>query len=143
MKRIFNILVTALLISSAGLQSCSKEKQEEIAYNLATSYLNHGKWQVTKFVDDEKDETDHFNGYVFQFNSDGTVTATRGSNVIKGKWSTTSDGSKTKLNLDFGASAFEELNSDWIIKSGSTSSIQLEHVSGGNGSIDYLNFTKI
>jgi hypothetical protein len=143
MKKSFRILMAAILISVAGIQSCTKDSKEDLAYNIASSYLNHGKWKVSKFVESGNDETNHFSAYVFQFNTDGTVTATSGSNTVKGTWDTFTENSATKLSLNFNTAPFNELNDDWIIKSGSTSSIQLQHTSGGDGSIDYLNFDKI
>jgi hypothetical protein len=144
MKRGFTILVSAFLIASAGtFESCTKEKQEQIAYNLATSYINNGKWKVSRFEENGKDEAGHYNGYVFQFNTGGTVTATRGSDVVTGKWTTTGSDSKTKMTINFPSAPFNELNDDWDIKSGSAASIQLQHTSGGNGGVDYLNFDKI
>lgn len=143
MKSPIKILVAAFLISMAGFQSCTKEDKADIVYNVASNYLNHGSWKVTRFEEDGTNKLDLFHGYVFQFKTDGTVTATKANNVVKGNWSTTSSGSATKLNLSFGSAPFNEMNEDWIIKSGGTGSIQLEHQSGGNGSIDYLNFEKI
>ncbi|MCW3103028.1 MAG: hypothetical protein JWO09_1468 [Bacteroidetes bacterium] len=144
MKRGIRILLAvAFLAGTAGVESCTKEKQEDIAYNLATSYINKGKWKVGRFEEDGKDETGHFSGYVFQFNTDGTVTATNGNNAVKGTWATNSDGSKTKMNINFATAPLNELNDDWVIKSGGTGSIQLQHTSGGDGSVDYLTFDKI
>lgn len=138
------MISTAFLFSLAGTQqSCTKEKQEEIAYNVATSYINKGKWKVTKFMEDGRDQTGHFNGYVFQFNTDGSVTASKGSSVVKGTWSTGADNSKSKFVMNFQSSPFDELSEDWVIKSGTANSMQMEHVSGGDGSVDYLNFEKI
>jgi hypothetical protein len=142
MKRI-QILITALLISIAGVQSCSKEKQEEIAYNIAISYLNKGKWKAAKFEENGKNETALFESYVFQFNSNGSVTAANGNIIEKGSWTTYPSGSKTKMNISFSSAPFNRLNKDWVIKSGSASSIQLEHTNSGEGSTDYLYFDKI
>jgi hypothetical protein len=144
MKRGLRILLAAaFLAGTAGIESCTKEKQQDIAYSLATSYINKGKWKVSRFEENGKNETNHFDGYVFQFNTDGTVTAIKANSVVKGTWTTNSDDSKTKMNLYFTAAPFTELNDDWIIKGGGTTSIQLQHTSGGDGSTDYLTFDKI
>ncbi|MDF2435644.1 MAG: hypothetical protein K0Q95_20 [Bacteroidota bacterium] len=143
MKNSVKIFVTAVLIGSAGLQSCTKEKQQEIAYKLAENYINEGKWKVSSFKEDDKDETGHFDGYVFVFNTDNTVTATKGNSTVKGTWSTGTDNSKTKMNINFSSAPLDELSEDWIIVNGSKSSIELKHVSGGDGGTDYLTFQKI
>jgi hypothetical protein len=80
---------------------------------------------------------------VFQFNTDNTVTATKGSTVVKGTWSTGTDNSKSKFNINFPSAPLDELNEDWVLKNGSASSMEMEHVSGGNGGTDYLVFQKI
>ena len=41
-----------------------------------------GTWQITSFIDSGIDETNHFTGYSFTFNSNGTLTATNGSNTL-------------------------------------------------------------
>lgn len=145
MRKGIKLLAVAFLISLAGTQqSCTKEKKEEIAYKIATSYINNGSWKVSKFEEDGKDETNHYNGYVFKFNTDGTVTVTKGTEVAKGSWVVqTTDDKRTWMKLNFNAAPFNELNEDWMIKSGGANAIQLEHTSGGNGGTDYLNFDKI
>jgi len=45
--------------------------------------------------------------------------------------------------LNFGHQVpFDELNEDWEVISKSDTKINLRHVSGGDGSIDVLEFTK-
>jgi len=47
------------------------------------------------------------------------------------------------FNIDFSSPAqFFELSDDWEIIEKSTTVIKLKDVSGGNGGIDYLTFTK-
>jgi hypothetical protein len=137
------MFLAVLAISSSTLYSCSKEKQEEIAATVATNYVNNGKWKVTKFEEDGKNETHHFTGYVFEFNTNGTVTATKDGKVVRGTWSKGGDDSKSKFVINFDTAPFNELNEDWVIVSGSADSMQMKHVSGGDGSIDYLNFEKV
>lgn len=144
MRSRIKTIAAAFLISIAGLQeSCTKEKKEEIAYNLASSYINHGSWKMTQLEENGKDKTSLYEGYVFKFNTDGTVTATKRDNVIKGTWSVSPDGSKTKMNINFGSAPFSEMNEDWIIKNANANSIQLQHANGGDNGVDYLNFDKI
>lgn len=133
------ILLAALIISAAGLQSCRKDKQEDIATTVATNYVNNGKWKITKFEEDGKNEMDHFSGCLFEFNTNGTVQVTKNGKVIRGTWSKSGD----KFMINFDAPPFNELNEDWVVISGTATSMQLKHVSGGDGSIDYLNFERI
>lgn len=124
-------------------ESCTKDSQEQIAMKVATNYINKSKWKISSFKENTQDVTDHFTGYVFAFNTDNTVTATRADDIVKGSWSTTTDDSKTKMNISFPSAPFNELNEDWVITNGNASTIELKHESGGNGGIDYLTFVKI
>ena len=118
--------------------------------NLATA----GSWRITSFIDSGQDETHHFAGYSFTFNSDGTITATNGTNTYTGVWSVT-DSSNSSSDDDGGSSSdidfnimftspanFSELTEDWDIVSRSASKIELIHVSGGNGGTDTVTFEK-
>ncbi len=115
--------------------------------------VQNGTWKITKFIDSGNDETYHFNGFNFTFQSSGVLTATNGTVTHEGNWSITNDSSNdddnngsndVDFNIYFAPSInnFEELTEDWDIISHSSTKIQLKHISGGDGSIDYLTFEK-
>ena len=122
--------------------------------NIATS----GSWRITSYIDSGQDETHHYNGFSFTFNTDGTLTATDGTNTYTGVWSITDDSNSNSsdddsgsddddidFNIMFNAPApadFIELTDDWDITSRSTSKIELIDISGGNGGTDTLVFEK-
>ena len=114
--------------------------------NVATS----GTWRITLFNDSGSNETSNFTGYNFTFGSANVLTASNGTNTHLGTWSVTSDNSgddSPSNDLDFNIAFasplnFEELTEDWNIISYTTTEIKLIHVSGGDGSIDYLTFVK-
>jgi hypothetical protein len=135
-----SIIVIAFLIAT-GLSACKEDSSTSIQNQLIENYVNHGKWRVELFQDKGNNETSHFSGYVFQFKTDGTVEATNGGSTMKGTWSTGTDNNKTKLNLSFSTAPMDELNGDWVIKSGDANSIRLEDES--DDGISYLNFEKI
>lgn len=106
-----------------------------------------GNWIISSFIDSGDDETDHFNGYSFVFNSDGTIIAENGTETIHGSWSVTDDNSSSNNDIDFNiffASPpdFEELSEDWHITTYTSTKIELIHVSGGNGGTDILEFSQ-
>jgi len=145
------IMAMALLSGSLATASCTKEDNptdsqiiEEVQSNAGT-----GVWRVSRFIDSWNDETNHFHGYSFTFNTNGVLTATNGVNIYNGTWSITdSNSNDDNLNdLDFNiffnlTNDFEDLNDDWGIITQSTSKIELTDVSGGNGGTDYLTFEK-
>lgn len=101
--------------------------------------LTDGTWYVNYFFDDQ-DETFLFNGYQFNFNADNTALADNGTNQVNGTWNL-SGSSTPDLILFFGTnSPFDELDEDWDILEATPQIIRLKHVSGGDGSIDFLTF---
>ncbi len=147
-----------LLVSLMPLASCESDDdpatpQADVNASELQSAALQGQWRITYFFDTDKEETDHFTGYVFTFGADGTVSATNGSVEVTGIWSVTDssssddspdDSSDVDFNLLFTSPAdFEELSDDWDILQYNASRIELIDVSGGNGGTDYLTFQKI
>lgn len=109
-----------------------------------------GGWSITLFSDSGKDETNHFTGYRFEFQSNKMIRASQGSNVVQGSWSITDSNSNDDnpdhlhFNITFSSpNSFGDLTEDWQFISQSKSKIELIHISGGNGGTDYLTFEKI
>jgi len=142
MKNSIKLLAIVLLISS-GFISCKKD--DDSATPSTSAYFTQGKWRVTLYNDSGNNETHHFSGYEFVFSSGGIVSATKaGATTITGTWSTGSDDSQNKLYLTFTSNNdFIEITDDWHILQQTSTKIQLEDVSGGNGGIDLLTFEKI
>ncbi len=109
-----------------------------------TSTVTDGLWLVTLYKEDAVVQTDNYAGYSFAFGSDGTLSATNGVTTQTGDWSTYIDSGYTKLDIMFTAidGPFEEISEDWNVISKTATKIELKHVSGGDGSIDYLTFEK-
>jgi hypothetical protein len=136
-QKIFQTAVIALFLLL--LSSC---KKDSVSANVSTTIQN-GSWKISLFNDSGNDETNHFTGYSFNFGSGGAVSASNGSSSVSGSWSTGNDDSQNKLNLNFGDNGnFGELSDDWHIISESSTKIELEDVSGGNGGTDLLTFVK-
>ncbi|MBF6641121.1 hypothetical protein IVB69_06490 [Flavobacterium sp. J49] len=107
-----------------------------------TDVLTSGTWYISYYFEDDDDETSDFNGYTFTFNSNGTSTALRNGVTTNGTWSTFVDSGQNKLDLIFNGINLDEIEDDWRIIEYSNTQIRLKDVSGGDGSIDYLTFTK-
>ncbi len=121
-----------------------------------TSIAIDGTWEVQSYIDSGQDETSDFNGYTFIFTSSGDITATSQTATRTGTWSITDDSNSSDdddgnvsdidFNIMFAVTSsedeFEDLNDDWDVLSYSNSQIQLQDVSGGDGSIDTLVFVK-
>lgn len=150
----FLIMLSFSLMSStcSSGDSPSNDNSQEIIEieNTAES----GTWIISSYVDSGQDETNDFNGYVFTFAANGTVTATNGTTTYNGTWSVSdssnsSDDSSSDDDIDFNLSFpvpdtddFEDLNDDWDIVGYSATTISLIDISGGNGGTDTLVFQK-
>lgn len=122
----------------------SNDDDNSPSTSTVTGNVTSGTWRVTLFKEDNTDQTSHFNGYNFTINSNGTLETTNGSVTKNGTWSTYSDSGSTKFEIAFPDTdgPFEEITEDWRVLSSSAAKLELKHVSGGDGSIDYLTFQK-
>lgn len=141
------ILIPALfclfMLNVASMCS-SNDADNSPSTSTVTGNVTSGTWRVTLFKEDNTDQTNHFNGYNFTINSNGILDATNGSVTKNGTWSTYSDSGSTKFEIAFPDTdgPFEEITEDWRVLSSSATKLELKHVSGGDGSIDYLTFQK-
>ncbi len=133
-----SIVVASCLLLLSIITSCKKDNSTSPSGNS----IQQGQWKITSYIHSGNNETNHFSGYSFEFKNGGIVTATKSGSTVSGTWSTGSDDSQSKLYLTFSTAPFIELNDDWHIVQQTTTTLQLEDVSGGNGGTDYLTFSK-
>jgi hypothetical protein len=154
--KLFSILTLALSV----LTSCKNDdnsNSNETSADQVIEIAQNGTWRISSFIDSGNNETSHFNGYIFTFNTDGTLVAVKGNTTVEGSWSVTDnsnnsstddDGNSTNdddFNIFFPvpeSNDFEDLNDDWDIVSVNTTTISLTDVSGGNGGTDFLTFVR-
>ena len=165
MKTMNKLVISAFfLMGMIALQSCatdddssSSNMNNDAQIMEAQSIANTGTWIITNFNDSGQNETADFNGYTFDFASDGVITATNGTTTITGTWSITDDSNSSSDDdssdddddIDFiisfpvsDSSNFEDLNDSWDIVSVTENRMELRDVSGGNGGIDILVFER-
>ncbi|MDX1913616.1 MAG: hypothetical protein SFV22_19125 [Saprospiraceae bacterium] len=131
----FSLLL--LSVAMIGLASCNPDSNSN---NGSTP--PPGAWKVSYFFD-KQDETGNYASYVFEFGSNGSMSATNGAQTWSGTWATGFDDSKDKFLIDFSGavpSALAELEEDWLIIQINDDSMHFEHTSGGNGDTDVLKF---
>ncbi len=111
--------------------------------NDLETILTDGLWIVGSYTEDADDQTANYAGYEINFNMDGTVAASNGSNTNNGTWSVFSSGNQMTLN--FGTDVpFNEFNDDdWDVISVSETEVTIQDVSGGGGGTDTLTFQKL
>lgn len=145
MKRFpFNLAVWALVVLiSASFASCSNSSDDNPSPGGGNPPAA-GAWRVSYFFD-KQDETGNYNGYTFEFGSNGSLTATRSGQSWSGSWSTGFDDSANKFLIDFNGnppSALLELEEDWRIIQQTDTFMHFEHTSGGNGDTDVVKFVR-
>jgi hypothetical protein len=146
------VFVIAFMLSIIISMSCTNNDIPNTNTNNPTSVINivnNGTWRITYYYDTDQEETNNFNGYNFTFGSNNILTASNGTTTNTGTWTITDSNSNDDnlsdldFNITFGNPAqFVEISDDWEIMEKSNNVIKLKDVSGGNGGIDYLTFTK-
>ena len=146
-----NSTLAFILAAGIFMLSCTKDNDlnNDPTLDQMEDKIEAGTWKITLFEEAGKDETNHFSGYDFTFNSDGTLLAENGINSYEGTWSITDSNSNDDspddlhFNIYFNLSNdFEDLNDDWNILTSTDVKIELIDVSGGNGGTDYLTLEK-
>ena len=145
MKTKFIYGLLTMLCFSLMSSTCSNDDDDiNIIDNSAEiseikNTVENNSWQITSFVDSGADETSHYTGYTFTFNSNGTLTATKGSETVNGTWSVTDsndsdDDSNSSDDIDFNiyfaspAMFNDDLTEDWEIVTRSATKIELIHI---------------
>lgn len=142
----------AIFLVIISMSSCRNNVTPNSNTNNPSSIINivnNGTWRITYYYDTDQEETNNFNGYNFTFGANNILTASNGATINTGTWTITDSNSNDDslsdldFNISFGNPAqFVEISDDWEIMEKSNTVIKLKDVSGGNGGIDYLTFTK-
>lgn len=129
MKRVLfsaGALMIYLTCSSSG---CKHDDNSAVtpSNTTTTTPTTTGKWKVSYYFD-KKDETSDYSGYVFEFNSDRTMTAGNNGVNTTGTWGERTDDGKQKFTIALNStdSKLLELNDDWVIESKTDAEIKLK-----------------
>lgn len=143
MKRILILLAIVAFASCSSDDDSGNVNTNEFEQIKTT--LPQGEWKVSNLIDGQSDHTVDFESFVFTFNEAGTVVAQNDLFTENGTWAyDNSSSSSEELVLQFSETTpFDEINDDWDIVSESNSKIELQDISGGNGDIKLLTFTKL
>jgi hypothetical protein len=142
MQKIQYFSTLVLFLATVLFTSCDDNSNSN---NSPNQTLTPGNWKVVYFFD-KQDETSNYAGYVFDFSSNGTLSASTSGQTYNGTWSTGFDDSKNKFLMTFSPgvpSALLELQEDWLILKMDSNVMQFEHTSGGNGDTDVLHFESV
>lgn len=112
---------TTLLLLFLGLFGCEMVNRDPSTSvdtaSLSAKLTIEGGLRVTTFVEDGKDKTADFRDYRFRFDPNGTVTATRGTEVISGTYRVFRDDGRIELAMNFPLSSpVYEFTDDWYFR---------------------------
>lgn len=141
MKKITFALFAVVLLFS----SCKKDNAVSVKNTENT--ISKGSWKATSFIEDGNDELSDISDYVFTFEDNGTVKAVKSGVTTTGTWSVGEESgddsdSNIHLNINFTTDPLTKIADDWHVMSVTSSKIELEDVSGGNGGTDELTLEK-
>ncbi|MCB0457969.1 MAG: hypothetical protein KDC91_09515 [Flavobacteriaceae bacterium] len=130
------------LTNAISQADCSNDDGSSTNPTDFENYLTTGVWYVTYFFDDY-DETSDFADYEFTFAVDGSAEASNSSGTTPGNWDFYVDSGVDKVDLYFGTvSPLDEIDEDWEILEATNDIIRLKHISGGDGSVDFLTYER-
>ena len=100
--------------------------------------ITKGSWSVPYFFYDSE-KTSLYTGYLFVFNSDQSVIATKGAITETGQWESKIHNGVRELKINFSSESLGQLNNNWKLLEFNNSQIRLRDVSS---STNYLYFEK-
>lgn len=117
MKKI--ILMAGILFSVLVMPSCSDDSLEDVTVTEAEA-LADGSWKVVYYYDNSDGESNDFDGYTFEINTDGTISATKAGTTYTGTWMVKSsdDDPDYDKEIEFtisGNKQMDDLDGSWLI----------------------------
>lgn len=138
------IILPVILISIVVIAvSCSKSSGGGSADTIA-SVITQGSWTIHMYLNETKDETANYSGYVFTFNSNGSVSAVKSGVTTTGTWTEVVDSGKRKFILKWNGGGIPvlllQIEEDWVLKAKSSTLVELLNQTATNN--DELHFIK-
>ncbi len=122
-----NLLRYSLILFSVTLlfTACSNTGEYGATKSVAPVVTN-GDWRVSLFMDNNNDQTNDYNGYLFNFNASGDIVVTINGNAVTGSWNENSTAKNLSLNFNSADPVLNKLNDTWNIKQISAAQVNLE-----------------
>ncbi|TCK67930.1 hypothetical protein DFQ05_1713 [Winogradskyella wandonensis] len=79
--------------------------------DLETVFADCAEWTVDKLERNDNDLEDNYVGYTFEFNNDGTILVTQGTNTFNGTWSAM--GSGNNISVMINVTGLSDFNDNW------------------------------
>jgi hypothetical protein len=120
-----------LLFVGLALVACSNNSNmgttNQSPSSISNFLLSGDGLIISLLMDEGENETDYFEGYVFLFDTNGTVSASNGSMTVDGTYSVFQDDGRTELAMNFPTvGEFDELDDDWYFISINQNTIRFD-----------------
>lgn len=120
-----------MLCLSAGILSCQKDDNvnptNDSILSVNDFLKNQNGLRITELIEEGTNKTTQFSPYLFVFNENGTVTATRSRETINGIFLVFRDDNRTEIRMTFPNNSFHfELSDDWYFVSQNATTIRFE-----------------
>ena len=109
---------------------------------VLSNVLTSGSWYVSYFYGDGNDDTNYYDGYNFNFNSNGSCTAIKNAITTNGDWDLYDESSYQRFDLHYDGDALDEMEEDWKVLEFTATCIRLKHESNAENDNHYLNLSK-
>ena len=133
MKAVVNLGLTFLLAILIVTPSCKKSDSGQKV--TLTEVLTGGNLYVHLYNDGTTDKTSDYTGYLWNFNTNGSLLVSRGALSYNGTWSLTQL-SDTRLKIQFVGTGLDPillpLQNDWLVTNYSVSLVEMADDSGAN-----------
>ena len=120
-------------------ESTQAVSSQAVQTDVITADSIVGRYRITRYTEDGKNETSRFKGYRFDFQSDSDFVArTNSGQIVEGTWLLDSTG--TQLSIDIsGTGALNRLVGEWKIES--VTSTQLILINADNDRVVFTRLT--
>ncbi len=89
--------------------------------------MTEGKWYIHSYMEGTIHITEQFDGFIFQFYKNGTVTGSLGDEIKQGSWQ--GDISNYSITSHFSENPLGKLNGSWRIIDASSQFVRAEMIS--------------
>lgn len=128
MKKI--ILLSGIICSALLMPSCSDDSLADVTVTEAEA-LATGSWKVVYYFDNSDGVSNDFDGYTFEINDDGTISASKSGTTYTGTWMVKSSDDDPDYDKEMeititGNDQMDELDGSWLIAELTDNSLQLK-----------------
>ena len=104
---------------------------------VLSNVLTSGSWYVSYFYGDGNDDTNYYDGYNFNFNSNGTCTAIKNAITTNVDCDLYDESSYQRFDLHYEGNALDEIEEDWKVLEFKATTIRLKHDSNDGNDNHY------